>query len=309
MDQLRALRVFARVADEGSFAKAARELDLAAAVVTRLVADLEQNLGSRLIHRTTRRLSLTPVGLQYLERARQILADLDEADALASSNSVQLRGQLRIAGPLPLLQLQIAPLLPEFRQRYPGIELHFTVVPTLEAPDDNADLTLLLRGPRPLDGDFVVRRLARAEVLLCATPAYLQQQGAPRHPAELAEHELLVPQAPGAAREWLLQPRHGSGEAQQVVGAPRRCGLISDNPALLLAAAKAGMGIAGTLSYLVADDLRQGVLQRVLPDWCAGFFTIYVAMPTRKFLPQRARAFSDFLVEKFGGEESDPWAT
>jgi DNA-binding transcriptional LysR family regulator len=307
MDQLRALRVFVRVADEGSFAKAARELDLAAAVVTRLVADLEQTLGARLIHRTTRRLSLTPVGLQYLERARQILADLDEADALASSNSMQLRGLLRIAGPLPLLQLQIAPLLPEFRQRYPGIELHFTVVPTLEAPDDNADLTLLLRGPRPLDGDFVVRRLARAEVLLCATPAYLQQHGAPRHPAELAQHELLVPQAPGAAREWQLQPRDG-GEAKQLVGAPHRGSLLSDSPALLLAAAKAGMGIAGTLSYLVADDLRAGSLQRVLPDWCAGFFTIYVAMPTRKFLPQRARAFSDFLVEKFGGEESDPWA-
>jgi len=306
MDQLRALRVFVRVADEGSFAKAARDLDLAAAVVTRLVADLEQSLGTRLIHRTTRRLTLTPVGLQYLERARQIIADLDEANGLASTNTAQLQGLLRVAGPLPFLQLQLAPLLPAFRQRYPGVEIQLSVVPPLEAPDDNADITLLLRGPRPLDGDFVARRIARAEVMLCATPDYLKRHGRPQRPADLAGHELLVPNIPSTPREWKLRRSGGDG-GEEVVGSMRRPAVVSDSPALLLSVAKAGLGIAGTLSYLVADDLRSGQLERVLPDWCAGHFTVYACMPSRKFMPQRARAFNDFLVEQFGGEETDPW--
>ena len=110
MDQLRALRTFVRVIDEGSFAAAARSFDAAPAVVTRLVADLEQSLGARLLHRTTRRLTLTAVGAEYAERARQILADLDEADALAASTTATLSGMLRVTGPLPFLQLQVAPL-------------------------------------------------------------------------------------------------------------------------------------------------------------------------------------------------------
>ncbi len=305
MDQLRALRVFVRVADEGSFAQAARELDLSAAVVTRLVADLEDRLGSRLIHRTTRRLSLTPAGAQYLERVRQILADLDEADAQVGSSTGQLRGLLRVAGPLPVLQLQIAPLLPAFRERYPGVELQFSAVPPLEAPDDGADVTLLIRGPRPLDGDFVARRVAWAEVLLCASPDYLARRGVPAHPSELAAHDLLVPQAPGAAREWRLSRYQGS-EVETAHGPADRYPIDSDSPAFLISLARAGLGIAGTLHYLVAEDLRSGRLQRVLPDWSAGYFSLYAAMPTRKYLPQRVRVFNDFLAEQLGGDEDAP---
>lgn len=309
MDQFRAMTAFVRVIDEGSFTKAARSLDLAPPVVTRLVADLEQSLGTRLIHRTTRRLALTPVGAQYLERARQILADLDEANTLAMTTTGQLRGVLRVAAPLPFLVHQIAPSLPAFRERYPGVDLEVTPVPMLEAPDENADVTLLLSGPRPIDGDFVARRLAHSEIVFCATPEYLDRRGRPRSPADLDAHQLLVPNVSYAPREWTFS-RIGSSEdgaPAQVAGILRRSAISSTSPDLLLAAARAGMGIAGTLSYLVADAFRAGSLERVLADWSIGHYTVYAATPSRKYLPLRTRVFTDFLVETFGGEERDPW--
>lgn len=309
MDQFRAMAAFVRVIDEGSFAKAARALDIAPPVVTRLVADLEQSLGTRLLHRTTRRLALTPVGTQYLERARQILADLEEANTIAMTATGQLRGLLRIAAPLPMLVQQIAPRLPAFRERYPGVDLEATAVPMLEAPDENADVTILLSGRQPIDGEFVARRLAHAEIVFCATPEYLRRHGRPSTPAELDTHELLVPNVAYAPREWILRrvDAHADGAVHEVAAVPRRSAIASASPDLLLAAARAGMGIVGTLSYLVADGLRAGSLERVLPDWRIGHYVVHAAMPTRKYVPLRTRVFIDFLIEQFGGEERDPW--
>jgi DNA-binding transcriptional LysR family regulator len=307
MDQLRAMTAFVRVIDEGSFAKAARSLDLAPPVITRLVADLEQSLDTRLIHRTTRRLALTPVGAQYLERARQILADVEEANTAAMTTTGQLRGLLRVAAPLPLLVQQIAPRLPVFRERYPGVDLDVTAVPMLESPDENADVTILLSGPRPIDGEFVARRLAHAQIVFCATPEYLERHGRPGVPADLDAHQLLVPNVAYAPREWTFHRMGADGAPQQAVGVLRRSAISSTSPDVLLAAARAGMGIAGTLSYSVADALRAGSLERVLPDWSIGHYVIHAAMPTRKYVPLRTRVFTDFLIEQFGGEERDPW--
>lgn len=309
MDQLRAMTAFVRVIDEGSFAKAARSLELAPPVITRLVADLEHSLNTRLIHRTTRRLALTPVGAQYLERARQILADVEEANTAAMTTSGQLRGTLRVAAPLPLLVQQIAPRLPSFRERYPGVDLDVTAVPMLESPDENADVTILLSGPRPIDGEFVARRLAHAEIVFCATPEYLSRHGRPTLPADLDAHQLLVPNVAYAPREWMFHRVGSDGTPQQAVGVLRRSAISSTSPDLLLAAARAGMGIAGTLSYSVADALRTGSLERVLPDWSIGHYVVHAAMPTRKYVPLRTRVFIDFLVEQFGGEARDPWLT
>lgn len=311
MDQLRALRTFVRVIDEGSFAAAARSLDAAPAVVTRLVADLEQSLGARLLHRTTRRLTLTAVGAEYAERARQILADLDEADALAASTTATLSGMLRVTGPLPFLQLQVAPLLPEFLARHPGVQFHFSTLaePLAGTPDEHADVTLLLVGQRPLDGDFIARQVATAEILMCAAPAYLERHGRPTQPEDLLAHELLIPTLAAAPREWRLR-RSGEGRAsstRHVFPSPKPASVNASNSALLLGAAVAGLGVAGTLSFLVVDALRDGRLERVLPEWVIGSYGIYATLPSRKYMPQRARVFTDFLIEKFGGGERDPW--
>ncbi|MCW7540209.1 LysR family transcriptional regulator [Aquabacterium sp. A7-Y] len=308
MDQLKAMRVFVRVIDEGSFAGAARALDLAPAVVTRLVADLEEQIGARLINRTTRSLALTEVGANYLERVRQIVNDIDEANAYAFTATEELRGTLRVAGPGPLLMPGVVRLLPEFRRRYPKVELDISVVPPLEAPDENADVTLLVQGLREINGDFVARLLAHSEVVLCATPDYLSARGRPTTPADLAVQDVLVPELPLAPSEWTFCRRDTEGRTAEVVTlAPKRSMLSSDNPALLTSAATCGMGIAATLSLTVADALREGTLERVLPEWHVATYKVYVALPSRKHLPKRTRVFTDFLIEKFGGEPIDPW--
>ena len=172
MDQLRAMRVFARVIDEGSFAKAARALDLAPAVVTRLVAELEEHLGARLINRTTRRLALTDTGEAYLERVRQIMTEVEEAEALASVATSEPRGHLRVLSPPAFAVHQIAKHLPKFHAQYPLVTLELSAPGPVDSVDENFDVTIITVR-RPLaDGDFVARRLARSEVIACASPEY-----------------------------------------------------------------------------------------------------------------------------------------
>lgn len=304
MDQLRALRIFTRVIDEGGFAAAARALDVTPAGVTRAVAELEEHLGARLIHRTTRRIALTEVGSQYLERARQILADVDDADAHAASATGELRGTVRVAAPLTFVSEQIVPCLPEFCARYPKLDVDFIIGPRLDTPDETADMTLMVHGRGGLEGDFVARLIAHSRVVLCATPEYLKKRGRPMTPHDLADHDVLVPHVPMAPREWTFT--HATTGEQVTVGAQGgRIG--SQSPDLLRTVALNSMGLAGTLSFTVASALKTGAVELVLPDWSIGTYTIHAAMPTRKHMPLRTRAWLDFLLEKFGGEPHDPW--
>jgi DNA-binding transcriptional LysR family regulator len=308
MDQLKAMRAFVRVVDEGSFAAASRALDLAPAVVTRLVADLEQQLGARLLNRTTRSVALTDVGEKYLDRVRQILYDIDEAHATVATATGELRGVLRLASALPFVQHQLAPLLPEFRQRYPHVGLEITVIPPAEVPNEDADVTLIFEGRKPIQGDFVARRLASADVVLCATPEYLRRHGQPQRPQDLDGHQMLVPNMALTPREWVFRRLGSDGtESEQVTSTPNASAIASNSTDVMLAAAQAGLGICGALSFTVAQPLREGRLQRVLPDWHLGSYTLYLGLPSRKYLPLRTRVFCDFLLEKMGGAAHDPW--
>lgn len=303
MDQLRAMRVFARVIDEGSFAKAARVLDLAPAVVTRLIAELEEHLGARLINRTTRRLALTDAGEAYLEHARRILIEIDEADALAGSSTSEPRGHLRVLLPPAFAVHQIAKHLPRFRARFPRVTLEFSVPGPVETLDENFDVTILMLGRKPLAGDFVAWRLARSEVILCAAPDYLDRRGRPSHPQELARHDAILPMPSNAPRELVFH--RADGESVAVVSAEPilNTNHIDTNYAVALAA----MGITGLPSFVIEDALLENALERVLPCWHLLTLTVYAATPTRKHMPARTRAFIDFLVETFGGEDADPW--
>jgi DNA-binding transcriptional LysR family regulator len=306
MDQLKAMRVFARVIDEGSFAKAARAMDLAPAVVTRLVAELEEHLGARLINRTTRRLALTDVGENYLERTRLILNEIDEAEALASASTAEPRGHLRVLVPPGFAVHQLAKHLPRFRGLYPRVTIELSVPGPVETVDENFDVSILMIGNRPLDGNFVARRLATSEIVTCASPEYLDRQGRPEHPRDLLQHEALLPAVPSARRELTFR---AAGDPEQVVTIePQRAAALSTIHAdTLYAAALAGMGIAGLPSFVAEDALMEHALERVLPHWRLLTLTLYAAMPTRKHVPARTRAFVDFLVEIFGGEDRDPW--
>ncbi len=310
MDQLRAMRVFARIVDEGSFAGAARALDLAPAVVTRVLGELEDHLGARLLNRTTRSIALTEVGEAYLQRARQIVADVEEAEAVASHHVGEPSGPLRVIAPPAFVVHQLAKHLPEFRRRYPKVSLELSVPGPVETVDENHDVSILMTGYKPLDGEFIARRIATSEVITCATPEYLDARGRPQHPSELASHESLLPAVASTRRELNFY-RGGFGDDEPP---GEVCTLSEPRPALstihidtLYAAALAGMGITGVPSFVAAEALLEGALERVLPQWRIVTISIYAAMPTRRHLPTRTKAFVDFLVEKFGGGTNDPW--
>lgn len=306
MDQLRSMRVFARVADEGSFAAAARALDMAPAVVTRVVADLEEHLGARLMNRTTRRLSLTEVGDDYLQRVRQILADVDEAEVLVGNATSEPRGHVRLLLPPAFAVHQLVKRLPAFHARYPLVTVELHSPGPVESMDDSFDLTIFsTRQPLP-GGDFIAKRLAKTEVVLCASPEYLDRRGRPSHPGELTEHNTLLPPISELQRGITFVAASGE-PAEAVTLVPHRPIVTSGHIDTNYAGALHGLGIAGLPSFVLEDALLERALERVLPAWRLFDIDLWVALPTRKHLPARTRAMLDFLVQAFGGEDRDPW--
>ena len=306
MDQLRAMRVFSRVIDSGGFAKAAVAMDIAPAVATRLVAELEEHLGARLINRTTRRLALTDVGEDYLERVRNILNEVDDAEAVAGIATAEARGRLSVLVPPGFAVHQLAKHLPRFRALHPKVSLELTASATVETPDENHDVTIIVQRARPIEGAFIARRIATSEVVLCATPEYLEAHGRPLHPRDLVHHDTLMPIPASEQRELSFKPAWGSGDPE-VVELKKLPPLMTTHSDTLYAAALAGLGIAGLPSFVAEDALMEHALERVLSHWHLRTVTLFAAMPTRKHVPMRTRAFVDFLVSTFGTSERDPW--
>jgi DNA-binding transcriptional LysR family regulator len=293
MDRLMSMRVFTRVVDEGGFAAAARALDMSPPVVTRLVADLEDHLGTRLLQRTTRRVSLTEAGQLYLNRVRSILQDIDEAHEVTSLSTNELSGVLRLHATPVLASHLLAPQLAEFRRRHPGIQLDVTVDATMSPPIEDFDITLMAVDSS-YDGDVVARKLIESEVILVASPAYLRRHGQPETPDALSTHQTLrIKTSLGrmnCTRLWQAD-------------APRRIVEVEITPVLqanhfdtLLRAALDGVGIVPASVDLVAAHLARGELVRVLAPWIVGRLAIYAAMPSRKYVPQRSKVLLDFLV-------------
>lgn len=307
MDRLHAMRVFARVVDEGSLIGAARSMHLSAAAVTRTLAELEDHLGARLLNRTTRRLALTEVGELYLERVRRIVTDVEDAEAMAGAATSRPQGHVRVLVPPALAVHQLAKHLPRFRALYPGVTLELSVPGPVETVDENFDVTLIAVTHGLPAGDFVARRLASSEVVVCASPEYLEQRGRPLHPHDLLGHDAMVPPF---ARElsFVRGPFRADGSGAEVVRLPvRRAALSTGHIDTLYASALAGLGVAGLPSFVIEDALVEQALERLLPEWRLVTFGVYAAMPTRKHVPARTRAFIDFLVQIFGGENRDPW--
>ena len=317
MDQLKAMKVFARVIEEGGFAKAARALDMAPPVVTRMVAELENHLGARLLNRTTRSIALTEVGEQYLEKVRGILASVEESELLASDATKVPRGHLRLLCPPAIAVHQLAKHLPRFQAQYPEVTLEIDSPGAVDTVNEGYDITLFVRREAP-DGEFVARRLARTEVVVCASPEYLDRRGRPQHPRDLLDHESVIPPISDAQRglQFYSGPLNGSGaHSESYMLAPRRHpSLATTHIDTMYAAALAGLGVAGLPSYVIEDALLDGsvdlavhTLERVLPEWRLFELTLWAGMPSRRHLPARTRAFLDFLISIFGGEDTDPW--
>lgn len=295
MDRLNSMRVFQRVIDEGGFAAAGRALDISPAVVTRLVADLEEHLGTRLLHRSTRRLSLTEAGETYLERVRTILQDIDEAHALVSARTHELAGVLSILAPPVLATHVLAPLVAGFRQLYPKILLDIDVEAYKAPPIEAYDITLMGANDA-FDGDVIARKVNATEAVLVASPTYLARRGTPQVPQDMLEHDCLRLKPPGQGlrvRSWHLFRSDRSDERVDIDVQPV---LWANHTDTLLRAVLDGAGITSTAVELVVPHLAQGTLVRVLSPWITDRFILYAALPSRKFMPRRTQVFLEYLT-------------
>lgn len=297
MDRLLSMRVFQKVVDEGGFAAAARALDMSPAAVTRLFGDLEHHLGARLMQRTTRKLALTEAGELYLQRVRGILNDITDAEAAVGASTQELQGTVHIMAPPVLASYFLAPQVGQWRQRHPKVALDIAVDPFPHNRVDEFDVTFMAV-EEGYDANVVARPLATSEWILCAAPAYIKRRGAPRQPQDLVDHDYLKfpwhQAGSGSGRRLRLRPVAGDGDAVEV---DMPWALQSDSMEVLLRAALDGAGIAVHSRLVVEPHLASGALVPVLPDWIFGRLTVFAAMPTRKLVPARTRAFLDFLGE------------
>ncbi len=293
MDRLLSMRVFQHVVDEGGFAAAARRLDLTPAAVTRLVNDLEQHLGVRLLQRTTRRLSLTPAGEAYLARLRHILGEIDEADALAHAHAREMGGTLRVLT-MPVVATHIiAPVVASFQEQHPLVRLDVHVEDVRDPNVEDYDITVVT-GQVPIHADAVVRTVIEGHTVFCAAPAYLRRHGVPREPADLRQHRCLRLRAPGVRLRALTLIDPTDGDRRMEVEVPAQ--ICANHTDMLLRATVEGAGISSQPTDLIAPLLRSGQLERVLAPWITFRVSLVAALPTRKFVPARTRAFLDHLV-------------
>ncbi|HRK39403.1 MAG TPA: LysR family transcriptional regulator [Burkholderiaceae bacterium] len=295
------MRVFQQVATEGSFSGAARKLDLSATVVTRLVVDLEEHLGTRLIQRTTRRMVLTEAGRVYLDKVNPILDAIDEAHAVASAQTDEIQGTLRVHAPPVLAVHVLAPLIAGFRTEYPNVVLDIDVDAPANPTVEQFDITLM-GAPSDFNGNVVARPVLESFGILVAAPAYLQRMGVPNEPADLAAHEGARLHIGGARPQgWKLYRSEGDKGAaggQEAVETSIRPVLWANHTDTLLRAALDGVGITSLPVELAIPHLCSQTLIRVLPDWITGRFTLFAALPSRRFVPRRTQVFMDYLIRE-----------
>lgn len=294
MDRLLSMRVFARVVEEGGFASAARAMDLSPAAVTRLISDLEAHLGARLLQRTTRRLVLTDSGQNYLARVRGILGEIEEAETEAGANVRDVQGTLRILATPVLASYYLAPVIANWRERFPKAAIELDIDPFPQSHVDAHDVTFLVV-EEGVDLGIVARPMLMTEWVVCAAPKYLQRFGTPQVPDDLKGHDYLRfpwQQASGPASRSLQLRSLRDGEN---VAIHMPIGLQSSSFDVLYRATLDGAGVAVLSQALIARHLEKGTLVRLLPDWIFGRYVICAALPSHRLVPSRVRAFLEFL--------------
>lgn len=314
MDQLLALRVFVRIAESGAFSKAADAMNIPRPTVTKLVQDLERHLGTRLLQRTTRRVSVTPEGAAYYERARRLIEDLAEMDELAAQSRAQARGRLRIDIGSVLANMILIPALPDFRARHP--ELHID----LGVGDRPVDLIgegvdCVIRGGELADTTLVARRIADLDWVTCASPVYLKARGIPKHPSELmarAHGPKDRARVPGHAiagyfssltgRAFPLEFHRGD---EHLLIAGETVMAVNESTAHL-SALLSGAGLGQTFRFAVAPHLASGALCTVLDDWSRPRHPLHVVYPASRHLSAKLRLFVDWVAEVFAPFDDRP---
>jgi DNA-binding transcriptional LysR family regulator len=299
MDRFESMAVFGKVVASGSFSNAARQMHLSQAAVSKHVRALEEWLGTPLLNRTTRKVSLTEFGRVFHERCLKILEELDYARDAASEVHKQPKGTLRITAPIPFGERYLPALVSEFLRLHP--EISFQVALTdrrIDLVEEGFDLAI--RVGRLPDTTMVARRLASSRFVACASSDYIRRFGEPREPGELSSHQCLIFTHHYAPTEWRFVRPDGDSISVPVVGRVK-----SNNADLLLAAAKAGDGILLAPTFHVGADLASGALAPVLIGWTNFETTVQAVYPHTRHLSAKVRTFVDFLVEKF--KTACPW--
>ncbi len=291
MDQLLAMRVFTRVAERGSFAKAADELDISRAAASSHVAALEKHLGARLLNRTTRRVSLTAEGNDFLQRSRRILDELREAEESLRATRSRPQGRLRVDVPVTFGRYLLLPALPEFTRRYPLIDLEIRLNDRIvDLVADQVDVAVRVGTVR--QAGIAARRIAQIRLVTCASPTYLADHGEPRTPDELHEHRLLGLTSPGGGRpEWEFPPPYSARRLKL------HFGMLFNMVEGPIIAATAGLGIAHTGDLLVAEYVARGELKLILQDYVMPGAPISLVYPAGGQQAAKIRVFSDFAAD------------
>ena len=300
LDRVTGMQVFAKVASLGSLSGAARTLGMSPTMATKHIDAIERRLGAKLIHRTTRRLTLSEAGHRYLEACERILAEIDEADAEAAADVVEPRGTLRLNVPLSFGFREVVPAVADFMRLYPALTVDLGLTDRyVDLVEEGWDLAIRLGALR--DSSLIARKLAPGRVVLCGAPGYLAAHGTPRTIADLKDHNCLGYTMPSAAsaNRWFLGP-DGS------LSVPVSGTLRANSGDALRAAALAGVGLIYQPTFLVADDLRAARLVCVHLDETPAVFGNVQAVyaPTRR-VPAKIRIFIDFLAKRWSG--TPPW--
>ncbi|MGH8782212.1 LysR substrate-binding domain-containing protein [Paraburkholderia sp.] len=300
MDKFQAMQAFIRVVESGTFTKAAQMLDLPKTAVTRLIASLEAELGTKLLNRTTRKVSTTADGAAYYERALQLMSDLAELEGSMSRAKSSPRGRMRVDLPVPLGLSVILPALPAFVERYPDIEFEFGLSDRpVDLIAENVDC--VVRAGEIFDQSLAARQIGAVKQILCATPAYWDKHGRPSHPSDLEHGHVVIRTI--ASRTNLPFPIVVTKDRERVEVQNRR-GLTSNDIMACLTMSLAGLGVVHTLTFSATSHLRSGALEAVLNDWVSDSVPVFVAYRPNRHLSTKVRVFIDWLAALFASNES-----
>lgn len=294
-DQLAAMRAFARVVEAGTFTRASDSLAMPKATLTKLVQTLEAHLRTRLLNRTTRRVTVTPDGAAYYERVVRLLADLDEIDGSMALSQASPKGRLRIDISGPLANLLLIPALWDFHARYPDIQIDIGVTDRpVDLVAENVDC--VVRGGEITDQSLIARRIGEMSCLACAAPSYIEKFGEPQHPSDLdRDHYVVGYFSAQSGRRWPFSFVSG-GETVEVAG--RYIAAFNDGSSYVEAAV-AGLGVIQAPIFMVREHFDDGRLLPVLTNWTTDPMPLHVVYPPNRHLSAKLRIFVDWVAEIF----------
>jgi DNA-binding transcriptional LysR family regulator len=293
MDLLKCMTLFVEVVKAESFSAAAEKIGLSRAQVSKSVMQLENHLGTRLLNRTTRRISLTETGQIYYEGCNVILSDIEEVDCIASEQTNEPRGTLTLSAPTSFSILHLNEAMSGFLKLYPQVRISMNLADRfIDVVSEGFDV--VVRIAELEDSSLIARRIAPCKRIFCASSEYLEQHGTPRTAKDLETHQCLIYSNDAKPGSWVL---HGPDGVESVkVKGP----MVADNGDVLKSAAISGLGIALLPTFITGPDIRAGRLQQVLIDYCPPDISIYAVFPSRRYLSAKVRAFVDYLSEYFG---------